>query len=171
MNHARTLACNLEAFLNCLDEIDPIPEALEELMLQNIDMHCLYQTLQRDKSPVRIYHAGQEQIDCCLYRGQKLFPVNGIMLYRDRNFTHRMGDTMAHHYVEIWLLEDLTFAIVTCYTQITENPRCPVVSSYRENHGCDWPEQFEFDPDLFYENLRVASIDFIGEENVPYYEG
>ncbi len=170
MNTIQTLACNLEALLNCFSDEGLITDETQEAIMGFVNVHALYQALKREGRPAFVYETGQEETCNYQYRGLPLFQGNALRIFQDQNFVNEIGSARTYHLNEVWLLEDLTFAVVTCYAMMVPDERGPITSFYRINRGYDWPEECELDEQLFYDCLRAAAVDYFSDVHVPYYE-
>lgn len=131
-------------------EVDSILEYLLEA-----DYATLYQTLARDMEIVfscRAFGLGKDQPR---YFGTQLFDKPAVMLYRDTDFAFDLADDLeARHYWELWLTEDMTLAVSSCFVLIHDEIN--YFMEYRENKNTDWPDNImEIDLEFLFDDLML----------------
>ena len=167
MNTIKKLADNVGNFLNEIAAYYGIPSSEIGSTLMEINFYSLYQTLCREAMPVHVFRAHGENERLLRYWGEKIFPCNAINLYRLPDFVAEDDGMATVHFMEVWLREDLTLAITSCFH--VENRETGYCTSYRVHKGAQWPcEEDTFDFDTFMEGLYDAAPGVV--EGQPLYE-
>lgn len=146
-------------------DIDSILEYLEE-----VDYATLYQTLVRDMEIVfacRAFGHGKDQPH---YFGQKLFDRPATLLYRETDCSCDICDDLeTRHYWELWLLDDMTLAVSSCFVMIHDDT--DYFMEYRENKGTDWPDSImEIDLEFLFDDLMLFREADAAEDIFVYIE-
>ena len=150
---------------------DKIPQRLETMhALEDLDFDDLLQALRFNAETVFAYSA--EGYDCdtgCTYYGQELFPRRATRIY-SFCVMEEMDVVLLNRILELWLLDDFSFALVACMeTDYEEGAYC---SAYRVIRATDLDEiaqemQLVFD-EIAANLLELA--DSYGEVGMPTYE-
>lgn len=136
-------------------------------LLVDIDFEALLQALWQRRETVYAYFTEGTGENFFSYRGPELFPVPAMLLYSD------IGTIVcdaAEHVVsyELWLLSDISLAIVSCIrTEIESNVS---YSEYRAFKSTDWREtemSINF-PELA-DDLDILALESSSQGN-PRYE-
>ena len=87
-----------------------------EALLDGIDFSILAQVLHDSSRPVHEFFADDEEDGSFRYVGPELFSY-GILLLRlpTRKCRTKVGIIQSSRYLELWLLDDLSFAVTACY--------------------------------------------------------
>ena len=104
------------------------------------------------------------------YRGRKLFDSNATLLWREPTHSEEDDELDTTRYLEMWMLEDMTLAITSCFQVDYEGSDGDYTTEYREYKGSQWPST-EAAPDLFDFLEHLADLcpeDFDPEEDVIY---
>ena len=122
--------------------------------LENIDYHALLQAVWNKAETVYAYRADGKNALSLDYRSSELFKQRATLLYEDVGDSY-IGAVFAARSMELWLLEDMGFA---------------VVAKFSVNAGSDWADS-EISLDL--EDLvseLAALCDPYYEHEQPIYE-
>ena len=154
-------------------DIDPdkIPQRLETMhALEDLDFDDLLQALRFNAETVYAYSAEGCDFDSgCNYYGQELFPRRATRIY-SFCVMEEMDVVLLNRILELWLLDDFSFALVACMeTDYEEGAYC---SAYRVIRATDLDEiaqemQLVFD-EIAANLLKLA--DSYGEVGMPTYE-
>lgn len=156
MNTIKKLTDNINGFLTEIADYYGIPKSEIVSTLQDVNFYSLYQTLCREAMPVYAFRAYGEKEPLLHYRGEKLFPCNAINLYRLPDFIAENDGMATVHFMEVWLREDLTLTITSCFH--VDNKKAGYRTSYRVHKGAQWPcEEDTFDFEAFVEGLFEAA--------------
>ncbi len=128
--------------------------------LENIDYDTLLQAVWNNAETVYSYRADGEHEFSMDYRGTELFKQRATLLYEDMGEGFA-GVVVAARSMELWLLEDMGFAIVANFS--VDAGGGEYITEYRVYKGSDWPDS---DLALDLENL-VAELAAMCE---PYYD-
>ena len=128
--------------------------------LEDIDYDTLLQAVWNNAETVYSYRADGEHEFSMDYRGTELFKQRATLLYEDMGEGFA-GAVVAARSMELWLLEDMGFAIVANFYVEVGNGE--YISEYRVYKGSDWTDS---DLDLDLEDL-VAELAAMCE---PYYD-
>ena len=119
MNKKTELVYAIKALFDACNphDIDPeeIPQRLETMNnLKELDFDDLLQALRFNAETVYAYSA--EGCDCgtgCTYYGQELFPRRATRIY-SFCVMEEMDIVLLNRVLELWLLDDFSFALVAC---------------------------------------------------------
>ena len=128
--------------------------------LENIDFHTLLQAVWNNAETVYAYRADGKNALSLDYRGAELFKQRATLLYEDVGDSY-IGAVLATRSMELWLLEDMGFAVVASFSVNAGDG--DYVTEYRVYKGSDWTDS-EISLDL--EDL-VAELAALCD---PYYE-
>ncbi|MBS6540548.1 MAG: hypothetical protein KH336_02880 [Faecalibacterium prausnitzii] len=128
--------------------------------LENIDYHTLLQAVWNNAETVYAYRADGKNALSLDYRGAELFKQRATLLYEDVGDSY-IGAVFAARSMELWLLEDMGFAVVANFSVNAGDGE--YVTEYRVYKGSDWADS-EISLDL--EDL-VAELAALCD---PYYE-
>ena len=128
--------------------------------LENIDYHALLQAVWNKAETVYAYRAGGKNALSLDYRSAELFKQRATLLYEDVGDSY-IGAVFAARSMELWLLEDMGFAVVAKFS--VNAGEGEYVTEYRVYKGSDWADS-EISLDL--EDL-VAELAALCD---PYYE-
>lgn len=135
----------------------------------NIPFESLYDALMVRMEPVHAYVTNGQRPSTLKYRGENLFGQNAALLWREPSLWVEDDGLNATRYMELWMLEDMTPAVVSC-VQIDVGEDRDFVTEYREHKGSHWP-LFEPAPDLMDFLDRLADLcpgEFDPDEDVIY---
>lgn len=127
--------------------------------LEGIDYHTLLQAVWDSAETVYAFRADGRHELSLNYRGAELFQQRATLLYEDMGEGFAGVVTTARS-MELWLLEDMGFAIVANFS--LEAGNCEYVTEYRVYKGSDWTDS---ELDLDFEEL-VADLAKMCQ---PYY--
>ncbi len=169
MDTIKTLTENIVSFTNDIAEHYGLPKEEIAAALNQINYYALFQTLQHKAAPVYTFHAGGENNALMKYRSDRLLPSNAILVYRDEDF-YMEGDEMSTaHYLEVWLMEDLTLIVTSCFRVVVEDTEYS--SAFRTVKGDSWPYGEEiFDMDKFFHTLALSGPETVCVGCHPFYE-
>ena len=128
--------------------------------LENIDYHALLQAVWNKAETVYAYRADGKNALSLDYRSTELFKQRATLLYEDVGDSY-IGAVFAARSMELWLLEDMGFAVVAKFS--VNAGEGEYVTEYRVYKGSDWADS-EISLDL--EDL-VAELAALCD---PYYE-
>ena len=138
--------------------------------LEDLDFDDLLQALRFNAETVYAYSAEGCDFDSgCNYYGQELFPSRATRIY-SFCVMEEMDVVLLNRILELWLLDDFSFALVACMeTDYEEGAYC---SAYRVIRATDLDEiaqemQLVFD-EIAANLLELA--DSYGEVGMPTYE-
>lgn len=118
--------------------------------LENIDYHALLQAVWNKAETVYAYRADGKNALSLDYRSAELFKQRATLLYEDVGDSY-IGAVFAARSMELWLLEDMGFAVVAKFS--VNAGEGEYVTEYRVYKGSDWADS-EISLDL--EDLVVA---------------
>ena len=135
-------------------------EALEEM-----DYESLAQGIKYFAKPVYVYAAYPDGDPDGGYRGPLLFPFPATLLY-SKTYEETICDSgvIIKHIMELWILDDMTFAVVSCVRMELESGE--LISEYRLLKTKD-RDIFPQVIDLNY-NLLVTVLDSLCLEHTYY---
>ena len=125
----------------------------------------------RDRAePVYAFDTNGLLSDALKYRGQKLFDCNATLLWREPTHAEEDDELDTTRYLEMWLLEDMSVAVVSC-VQIVFGDGNDYITEYREYKGDEIPFS-EPVPDLldFLDRLESLCPDEYHPDEVVIYE-
>ncbi|MBQ6999560.1 MAG: hypothetical protein IJN67_15015 [Oscillospiraceae bacterium] len=167
MNTIKKLKDNITRFLTEIASYYGIPKSEIVSTLREINFYSLYQTLCREAMPIHVFRAYGETERHQPYWGDKLFPCNAINLYREADLIAGDDSMETIHFMEVWLREDLTLAITSCFHVV--NKTAGYCTSYRVHKGSEWPfEEDTFDFEAFVDGLFEAAPGIA--EGQPFFE-
>lgn len=156
MNSIKKLKENIAGFLTEIAAHYGIPKSEVVATLREINFYSLYQTLFREAMPVFTFRACGDKEGQQPFSGEKLFPCCAINLYRVSDYGTENDHLANVHFMEVWLREDLTLAITSCFH--VDNKQERYRTSYRVHKGGTWPfEEDEFVFSVFVEGLMDAA--------------
>ena len=135
--------------------------------LENIDYHALLQAVWNKAETVYAYRADGKNALSLDYRSTELFKQRATLLYEDVGDSY-IGAVFAARSMELWLLEDMGFAVVAKFS--VNAGESEYVTEYRVYKGSDWADS-EISLDL--EDLvseLAALCDPYYEHEQPIYE-
>ena len=156
MNSIKKLKENVASFMTEIAAHYGIPKSEVVATLREINFYCLYQTLCREAMPVFTFRANGDKDEQQPFSGEKLFPCRAINLYRVSDYGTENEYLANVHFMEVWLREDLTLAVTSCFH--VDNKQERYRTSYRVHKGCAWPfEEDDFVFSVFVEGLMDAA--------------
>ena len=137
--------------------------------LENIDYHALLQAVWNKAETVYAYRADGKNALSLDYRSSELFKQRATLLYEDVGDSY-IGAVFAARSMELWLLEDMGVAVVSC-VQIVYGDGNDYITEYREYKGEEIPFS-EPVPDLldFVDRLESLCPDEFHPDEVVIYE-
>lgn len=138
-------------------------------LVRNIQFPALYDAIRDNAEPVYAYTTNGERPLVLKYRSRKLFDRNATLLWREPTVCADDTDLATSRYLELWLLEDMSIAVVAC-VQIIYESEGEYITEYREYKGGELPNN-EPMPDLldFVDRLEeLYPEDFDPDEVVVY---
>ena len=167
MNSIKKLKENVASFMTEIAVHYGIPKSEVVATLREINFYCLYQTLCREAIPVFTFRACGDKEGQQPFSGEKLFPCCAINLYRVSEYVTENEYLANVHFMEVWLREDLTLAVTSCFH--VDNKQERYCTSYRVHKGGAWPfEEDDFDFNTFVNELLFAAPDIT--EGQPIFE-
>lgn len=152
MNSIKKLKENVTSFLTEIANHYGLSMPLIEASLEGINFDSLYHSLYFKSMPVYSFRACGSIARQHPFIGGPLFPCHAIILYRHASFAVNEPNIGVYRFLEVWLREDLTFAITVCYH--VDNKKEGYRTSYRIYQGAQWPfEEATFDFNAFFTSL------------------
>lgn len=149
------------------DEPEDYTDECMEDMLDNIDFEVLLQAVAHSAKTVYAYEACGVQ-DCSFnYRSAPLFPQKAVRLYEDivKFVTEAV---ICARTMEVWLLEDLTLAIVSNYSVLSGGE---FTTEYRTVKAWEFQKGLLcIEPDTLTEKLMELCAPFYSHYGQTYYE-
>ena len=145
------------------------PGEIERLVC-SLNYKRLYSVLCDTAEPVYVCCAGGGICDSHQYHSTKLFPANATLIWSDEGEPLGDDNISTSYSNELWLLEDMTLAITSCFQADYNGDDGDYTIEYREYKGSHWPST-EAVPDLFDFLEHLADLcpeDFDPEEDVIY---
>ena len=135
--------------------------------LEDIDYDTLLQAVWNNAETVYSYRADGEHEFSLDYRGTELFKQRATLLYEDMGEGFA-GVVVAARSMELWLLEDMGFAIVANFSVEVGNGE--YITEYRVYKGCDWLDSdLELDLEELVKELAALCEPYY-DQNQPIYE-
>lgn len=135
--------------------------------LENIDYHALLQAVWNKAETVYAYRADGKNALSLDYRSSELFKQRATLLYEDVGDSY-IGAVFAARSMELWLLEDMGFAVVAKFS--VNAGEGEYVTEYRVYKGSDWADS-EISLDLEDLMAELAALcDPYYEHEQPIYE-
>ena len=154
-------------------DIDPdeIPQRLETMhALEDLDFDDLLQALRFNAETVYAYSA--EGCDCetgCNYYGQELFPRRATRIY-SFCVMEEMDVVLLNRVLELWLLDDFSFALVACMeTNYEEGAYCTAYRVIRATDLDEIAQEMQLVFDEIAENL-IELAESYSDFGMPTYE-
>ena len=113
------------------------PEEIADLVC-DIEFVHLYDALRDLAEPVYAFSTDGERPMTLKYRSRKLFDRNATLLWREPVLCADDTELASSRYLELWLLEDMSVAVVSC-VQIVYGDECDYITEYREYKGEEIP--------------------------------
>ena len=126
----------------------------------------------RDRAePVYAFDANGLLSAALKYRGRKLFDSNATLLWRELTHAEEDDGLDTTRYLEMWLLEDMTLAVTSCFQVDYDGGDGDYTTEYREYKGDEIPFS-EPVPDLldFVDRLESLCPDEYHPDEVVIYE-
>ena len=145
------------------------PEEIADLVC-DIEFVHLYDALRDLAKPVYAFSTDGERPMTLKYRSRKLFDRNAALLWREPVLCADDTELASSRYLELWLLEDMSVAVVSC-VQIVYGDEFDYITEYREYKGEEIPFA-EPVPDLldFVDRLESLCPDEFHPDEVIIYE-
>lgn len=145
------------------------PEEIADLVC-DIEFVHLYDALRDLAEPVYAFSTDGERSMTLKYRSRKLFDRNATLLWREPVLCADDTELASSRYLELWLLEDMSVAVVSC-VQIVYGDEFDYITEYREYKGKEIPFA-EPVPDLldFVDRLESLCPDEFHPDEVIIYE-
>ncbi len=136
-------------------------------LLERMDYAALLQAVRHHAQTVYAYATQGKAPKSFNYRGAELFGQRATLLYEDFDQSTAAGVLTSRTY-ELWLLEDMTFAVAACVSLDCGNGE--YVTEYREiKEGDPWDTGICLDlEDLAEKLMGLCALSFEGD--IPVYE-
>ena len=144
---------------------DYTEDEVDEL-LDMLDFHALLQVIRHRAQTVHAFTAQGEASDSFNYRGSELFDQRATMLYEDVDQSCSCGVLAVRSY-ELWLLEDMSFEAVVCFSVNVGSDE--YVTEYRERCRDLWDNPLLVDLHELTDELNRMCEDAY-ENAIPVYE-
>lgn len=175
MNKKTELVYAINALFAACNPHDISPEKIPERLdvmhaLDEMDFDALLQAIRFNAETVYAYSAEGSDFDSgCNYFGQELFPCRATRIY-SFCVMEEMDIVLLNRVLELWLLDDFSFALVACME--TDYEEGAYNTAYRVIRATDLDEiaqemQLVFD-EIAANLLELA--DSYGEVGMPTYE-
>ncbi len=140
-----------------------------EAVVQDIDYENVTQYLINRLEPVYSYKAKGDSEKSFDYLGKELLPQRGTLIYRE--FDRGASDLVVTSYEkELWILEDMTLAVVTCFSVGVVGEDMTYSTEFRTYKGkLDADNGFAIDP-LELDELFQEMCSEQYEWEAPYHE-
>lgn len=136
MSKITAMRNNLSEFIRTEGNKYNATQAEVNRLLLSLDYVRLYHALMSEAEPVYIFRAtGNDRL--IQYHSEKLFPSNAILLWDNEGHPFEDEEMSSSYFTEIWLLEDMTIATVSCYR--LSNYVADFEVEYRVYKGNTWP--------------------------------
>ena len=145
-------------------------DAVAVTLTEDVNWKELFHAIRDRAEPVFAFHADGLLCAALKYRSRKLFDRNATLLWREPTHSDEGDELDTTRYLEMWLLEDMTLAITSCFQADYNGDDGDYTIEYREYKGSHWPST-EAVPDLFdfLEHLSdLCPEEFDAEETVIY---
>ena len=174
MNKKNELAYAINALFTAADDHDlpaeDIPKRIGTMeSMQQLDYEALLQTLRFFSETVYVYKAEGDLENGCNYCGLELFSHRATMIY-SQCVLEAFGVVQLSRFLELWLLDDLSFALVA--STETEYEGGEYRTAYRVIRSTDLDEiaqELELDLDRFATKL-IEYAEAYGGGRMPTYE-
>lgn len=135
-------------------------------MLAEIDFETLIQAVRHNADTIYTFRTDSRCEFGLQYRGLELLDKRGTLLYEDvHDAVAEAG--LAMRSTELWLLEDMTIAVVSCVSIIVgENE---LIAEYRVLKGHDWTDCYIENLENFVEELQEM-CEAHSSPDIPIYE-
>lgn len=108
----------------------------EFFALEGISNRCMVKALEERMEEVFEYKAVSEAGTHVDYRGRYLFDQRAVRIITAENFSIENYHYGMEYDAELWLLEDMSFAVVHCFrTMMAKNDRLDALTEYRVVRG------------------------------------
>lgn len=175
MNKKTELVYAINALFAVCDPHDITPEKIPERLdtmhaLDEMDFDALLQAIRFNAETVYAYSAEGSDFDSgCNYFGQELFPRRATRIY-SFCVMEEMDVVLLNRVLELWLLDDFSFALVACMeTDYEEGEYCTAYRVIRATDLEEIAQEMELVFDDIAENL-IELADSYGEVGMPTYE-
>ena len=140
-----------------------------EAAIRGIDFENVTQYLLNRLEPIYSYKAAGDCEKSFNYFGKELLPLRGALIFRE--FERGGSDIVVTSYEkELWLLEDMTLAVVMCFSVGVVGEDMTYSTEFRTYKG---PMDGSIGFDICPEDLQEMFLDMCGEQyewEAPYYE-
>ena len=145
------------------------PEEIADLVC-DIEFAHMYDALRDRAETVYAYSTDGDRSMTLKYRSRKLFDRNATLLWREPVLCADDTELASSRYLELWLLEDMSVAVVSC-VQIVYGDGNDYITEYREYKGEEIPFS-EPVPDLldFVDRLESLCPEEYHPDEVVIYE-
>ena len=134
--------------------------------LENIDYHALLQAVWNKAETVYAYRADGKNALSLDYRSSELFKQRATLLYEDVGDSY-IGAVFAARSMELWLLEDMGFAVVAKFS--VNAGEGEYVTEYRVYKGSDWADsEISLDLEDLVAELAALCDPYFGHEQPIY---
>lgn len=113
------------------------PKEITDLVC-TIEVVHLYDALRDLAEPVYVFSTDGDRSMALKYHSKKLFDQNATLLWREPVRCADDAELASSRYLELWLLEDMSVAVVSC-VQIVYGGECDYITEYREYKGEEIP--------------------------------
>ena len=175
MNKKTELVYAINALFAACDPHNITPEKIPERLdtmhaLDEMDFDALLQAIRFNAETVYAYSAEGCDFDSgCNYYGQELFPRRATRIY-SFCVMEEMDVVLLNRVLELWLLDDFSFALVACMeTDYEEGEYCTAYRVIRATDLEEIAQEMELVFDDIAENL-IELADSYGEVGMPTYE-
>ncbi len=136
-------------------------------MLRGVDFDSLLQAVRHYARTVYAYTTQGKAPKSFNYRGAELFDQRATLLYEDFDQS-TAAEALTSRTYELWLLEDMTFAVTACVTLSTGGGK--YITEYREiKDGDPWDTSIFLDLEKL--TGRLMDMSWLASENeIPVYE-
>lgn len=138
-------------------------------MLRSINFYALFQTICQQADTIHTYVCDGEMPVTLKYRSAELLSRKAVRVYCNDDYHIDDGVLAMTHFLELWLLDDMTMAVTSCFRTVFGEEE--YFTEYREYKGTDWPDtEICMDLDDLWESITGMYPDVFDPDDVIIYE-
>jgi len=137
MNKLELLTVNLSDIM--MEKGMKLGMPMEDIIqrITRIDFPALYCAISEKMQNVYHFLSDGDAYNSIRYRGSRLFGQNAVRLFRSKMLDFEGTNLQNEHWLELWVLDDMTPAFVSCFRTMYGNE--DYITEYREYKGTEWP--------------------------------
>ena len=105
--------------------------------ITRINFPALYFAISEKMQNVYHFLSDGDAYNSIRYRSSRLFGQNAVRLFRSKMLDFEDCNLQNEHWLELWVLDDMTPAFVSCFRTMYGNE--DYITEYREYKGTEWP--------------------------------